>query len=75
MFPRESRYLERVKANYLEYAEEMFAQVGNFRPVPWADTLLQVATSFQTAGIHGGYPGAVPPRLGALPCTLTMWTS
>ncbi|MDP2872018.1 MAG: hypothetical protein Q8P31_05700 [Bacillota bacterium] len=50
-FPTDVRNLERVKANYVARAEEMFAQVCGFKPTPWEDALLDIARRLDGAEV------------------------
>lgn len=40
-FSKDIKNIEKIKLNYQKHAEEMFSQLGYFRPIPWERALLE----------------------------------
>jgi hypothetical protein len=40
-FPKDTKYIEKIKSHFLNNAQEMFDQLGYFKPIPWEKALLE----------------------------------
>ncbi|WP_432665526.1 hypothetical protein R9X47_04480 [Wukongibacter baidiensis] len=57
-FSKNIENLEKIKSNYKRYAEEMFSQLGYFRPIPWKEALLEFLKRIEGSGVDWWLTGS-----------------
>lgn len=66
-FPKTTKNIEKIKANYLNNAEEMFGQLGYFRPIPWDEALLEFVKRLEATEIDWWLTGSCAACIRGIP--------
>ncbi|MCX7746606.1 MAG: hypothetical protein N2645_06930 [Clostridia bacterium] len=66
-FPRSTKNIEIIKENYLMNAEEMFSQLGYFRPIPWEKALLEFIKRLEGIKIDWWLTGSCAACIRGIP--------
>lgn len=57
-FPKNIQNMDKIKANFKKYAEDMFGQMGYFKEVPWEDALLDFINKVEGTDIDWWLTGS-----------------
>ena len=66
-FPVDTPYLDKIKAHYALYAEEMFLQIVYLRPIPWEQGLLTFADRVAGTGVDWWLTGSCAACVRGIP--------
>jgi hypothetical protein len=66
-FPRSTKHIEKIKENYSMYAEEMFSQLGYFKPILWEKALLEFVKRLEGTNIDWWLTGSCAACIRGIP--------
>ena len=66
-FPKNTKNIELIKQHYLKNAEEMFNQLGYFRPIPWEDALYEFVKRMKGSQVEWWLTGSCATCIRGIP--------
>jgi len=66
-FPKDTKDIEVISANFIKYADEMFNQMAYFKPVPWEEALMAFIEKIEDKDIDWWLTGSCALCLRGIP--------
>lgn len=66
-FPKDTRYIEKIKSHFSNNAQEMFDQLGYFKPIPWEKALQEFVERMEGTGINWWLAGSCAACIRGIP--------
>lgn len=66
-FPKETRYIDKIKTHFVHNAQAMFDQLGYFKPIPWEKALLEFIEKVEDTEIDWWLTGSCATCIRGIP--------
>ncbi len=66
-FPKDTKHLDKIMTHFFDHAQEMFDQLGYFKPIPWESALSAFAKEVENSNINWWLTGSCAVCIRGVP--------